>query len=352
MEASRPLSWGVGCWQTHVFDDLLGMVEVAERHGFDHFWYGNEKLHPDMWIGLAGAALNSRRLRIGTFIADPYSQHPALAAAAIATLDHYSGGRGVLVFGAGGSGLRELGISRTRPVATVEAAVTLVRSLLRGERVQCDGPIFVADAQLHFPARADLPIWIASRAPGMLELAGRIADGAMIGTIATPASILQALERIQAGATAARRSLSDVTVSVRVDVSVDDDPKVAREALRGFIAGILSASYPDRAFIEHVGVEVPAELEAICAAKDLRLAWQSGHLVPDELVDALAWAGTASEVAERVAAAIEVGVDNVTLMFHPQAGQPAEQLDRFARDVIPRVAALHGVAALGPKGKG
>jgi alkanesulfonate monooxygenase SsuD/methylene tetrahydromethanopterin reductase-like flavin-dependent oxidoreductase (luciferase family) len=174
----------------------------------------------------------------------------------------------------------------------------------------------------------------------------------MIGTVATPTSILQALDRIRAGAASAHRSVADVTVSVRVDVSVDDDPRVARDRLRGFVAGILSASHPDRGFIENAGVEVPAELEAICSTKDLRLAWQSGHLVPDELVDALAWAGTASGVAECVAAAIEVGVDNVTLMFHPQAGVPAEQLDRFARDVIPRVAALRGVADLGPKGEG
>jgi hypothetical protein len=28
-------------------------------------------------------------------------------------------------------------------------------------------------------------------------------------------------------------------------------------------------------------------------------------------------------------------------MFHPQAGEPAQQVERFADDVLPRVAALH-----------
>ena len=346
MSATRPVSWGVGCWQTPVIDDLYDMIEVAEQHRFDHFWYGNEKLHPDMWVGLSAAALRSRQLRIGTFIADPYSLHPALLASAIATVDHYSGGRAILIFGAGGSGLRELGIARTRPVATVEAAVELVRALLRGEHVQCEGPIFTADARLHFPVRADIPIWVASRAPGMLELAGRMGDGAMIGTIATPENIVHARDHIEAGAASAGRSLRDLTVSVRVDVSVDDDPRIARDGLRAFIAGILSASFPDRKFVETAGVEVPAELEEVCQTKDLSLAWRSGHLVPDELVDAFAWAGTASEVADRVAAAIEVGADDVTLMFHPQAGEPARQLDRFAREVVPRVAALRGLSDL------
>lgn len=349
MACTRSLTWGVGCWQTHVLDDLVGMVEVAERRGFDHLWYGNEKLHPDMWVGLTAVALNSTRLRIGTFIADPYSLHPALAAAMIATLDHYSGGRAILVFGAGGSGLRELGIERRRPAATVEAAVSVVRSLLRGERVEREGPFFAADAQLHFPPRPDLPIWIASRAPRMLELAGRVGDGAMIGTIATAEDIAAALDHIRAGAAAAGRTPLDVTVSVRVDVSVDENPRAARDPLRGFVAGVISASYPDRGFIERAGLEIPAELDEVCRTKDLQLAWRSGHLVPDEFVDALTWAGTADEVAQRVAAAIEVGIDNVTVMFHPQAGSPARQLERFAQDVVPRVAALHGVAAIGTR---
>jgi len=341
MSGSRSPTWGVGCWQTHVLDDLLGMVDVAERRGFDHLWYGNEKLHPDMWVGLTAAALNSSRLRIGTFIVDPYSMHPALVAAMIATLDHYAGGRAVLVFGAGGSGLRELGLERKRPLATVAAAVDVVRSLLRGERVVREGPELTADAQLHFPARPDLPIWIASRAPRLLELAGRVADGAMIGTIAMSSEIAAALERVRAGAASADRAIGDVTTCVRVDVSVADDAKAARDALRGFVAGVLSASYPNRDFVERAGLGVPAELEEVCRTKDLQLAWQSGHLVPDDLVDALTWAGTADDVAQRVAAAIDLGVDNVTLMFHPQAGEPAQQVECFADDVLPRVAALH-----------
>ena len=43
----------------------------------------------------------------------------------------------------------------------------------------------------------------------------------------------------------------------------------------------------------------------ICRTKDLRLAWWSGHLVPDEIVDAFTWAGTPDDVAGRIAAAIE-----------------------------------------------
>jgi 5,10-methylenetetrahydromethanopterin reductase len=346
MPAVDTVKWGVGCWQTHVLDDLRADLEAVEQSGFDYFWYGNEKLHADMWVGLAAAALHSRRVKLGTFIADPYSVHPAMTASMIATLDHYSDGRAVLLLGAGGSGLHELGLERTKPLRTMEDTVTTIRDLLAGRRVVRDGPVFAADAQLHFPARADLPIWLATRGERMLELAGRVADGVMVGTIARAEDLADAIAHVQVGAEAAGRRLDDLTLCARVDVVVDQDRSAARDALRAFVAGVLSASYPDRGFVERAGLQVPDDLEEICARKDLRLAWSSGHLVPDAFVDAFTWAGTPDDVAERVAAALELGVENVTVVFHRGAGPTPAQIRGFATTVIPRVYALRGV----PKG--
>jgi 5,10-methylenetetrahydromethanopterin reductase len=334
MAAPSSLTWGVGSWQTPELRELVADVEAAERASFDYLWYGNEKLHPDMWIGLTAAALHSASIKLGTFVADPFSLHPAQTAAMIATLDHYSGGRAVLVLGAGGSGLREIGVERRKPVEAIENAVAVIRALLRGAQVD--------QARLHFAARPDIPIWIASRGERVLELAGRIADGVMIGTIARAPDIAWAIKRIRAGAKAAGRSFDQVTISTRVDVVVDPDRAAARNALRSFVAGVLSASYPDRGFVARAGLTLPDELEAICRTKDLRLAWGSAHLVPDAVVDALTWAGTADDVAERIAAARALGVGNITVVFHRTAGSTAQQLLGFAESVVPRVNALLG----------
>jgi len=340
MADPRAVTWGVGVTQSHVLADVTAAVDAAERAGFDYFLYGNEKLHADMWIGLTAAALNSSRIGIGTFVADPYVQHPAATAATVATLDHYSGGRALLVLGAGGSGLHELGLERKRPLDAVAAAVEIVRALLRGERVERAGPLFPAAAQLHFPPLREVPIWIATRGRRLLELGGRIADGVMIGTIARKDDIAAAVDTIRAGAAAAGRDPDEVTISARVDVAVAEDADRARDAVRSFVAGVLSASYPDRGFVERAGVEVPPELEEICRAKDLRLAWGSAHLVTDELVEAFTWAGPPDRVATCVAGAVEAGAGNVTVVFHEGLGSPAEQLCRFAEEVVPRVHAL------------
>jgi 5,10-methylenetetrahydromethanopterin reductase len=346
------VTWGVGATQSEVLADVVGAVGAAEEAGFDYFWYGNEKLHPDMWVGLTAAALNSTSIGIGTFIVDPYVQHPAVTAATVATLDHYSGGRAVLVLGAGGSGLHELGLERTKPLAAVEDTVEIVRALLRGERVEREGPRFPARAQLHFAARADLPIWIATRGDRMLELAGRIADGVMIGTIARAEDIAAAVATIERGAASAGRSVTDVTVSARVDVAVAADRDAARDTLRSFVAGVLSASYPDRGFVRRAGLELPEELEEVCRTKDLRLAWSSSRLVPDDAVDAFTWAGPADYVAARVAAAVDAGADNVTVVFHSGGGAFADQLQAFAHEIVPRVDALLQAPALAGEERG
>jgi alkanesulfonate monooxygenase SsuD/methylene tetrahydromethanopterin reductase-like flavin-dependent oxidoreductase (luciferase family) len=157
---------------------------------------------------------------------------------------------------------------------------------------------------------------------------------------------------VRVGALSAGRSLDQLTISVRVDVVVDDDRTAARNALRPFVAGVLSASYPDRGFVERAGLELPAGLEAVCRTKDLRLAWASAHLVPDEVVDALTWTGTPDDVAECIAAAGDLGIGNVTVVFHRTAGSPTGQLLGFADSVIPRVNALLGAETLQRQGAG
>ena len=349
MSPAGQVTWGIGCWQSDDLGALVSDVKASEDAGFSYFWYGNEKLHPDMWIGLTAAALNSSTINVGTFIADPFSIHPAVTAAMVATLDHYSGGRAVLLLGAGGSGLRELGIERKKPVDAIEAAADIARRLFRGEMVDREIPI-PAHAKLHFDARPSLPIWIASRGTRTLELAGRVADGVMIGTLARAEDIRWAIHRVQAGAESAGRNLAELTLSVRVDVVVNDDRSIARDALRPFVADVLSASYPDRGFIERAGIELPEELEAVSRTKDLRLAWASGHLVPDEVVDTLTWAGTPNDVAGHIAAAIDEGAQNVTVVFHRSAGTTATQLRAFAKSVIPRVNALFSADQLHAQG--
>lgn len=335
---------GVGMWFWESMPKVVELARRIEEWGFDHVWYPNHKLHRDLYVGLTAAAMATRRIQVGTFIADLYSLHPALVAAAVASVDELSGGRAILAIGAGGANFKEIGLQRSRPVRTMEEGITMIRRLFHGESVTFEGEVFRAEeAKLQFPVRPDIPIWIATRGDRMFELAGRVADGVMIATYATPPGVRHALALVEKGAQAVGRSLRDLALITRVDTCVWPQSTVAREAVKPMIALFLMGSYPDQAFVRHAGLEVPPALEDVLRAKNEAKAFASGHLVPDEFVDAFTWAGTPEEVARQVAAVMQLGIPEVCILPQPPKGQNAEPLIRsFAEDVMPRVRRLLG----------
>lgn len=330
------ITWGVGMWQLPS-QQLIEVVQECEALGYDQFWYANHKLDRDMTVGLTVAALNSQRMTVGTFVVDPYVIHPAMTAAAIATLDELTGGRVALVLGAGMMGFRAMGIERRRPLTAVKEAIQVIRRLWAGETVTFAGEVIhTKEARLGFAARPNIPIFIATRGDRMLRMAGQLADGAMISTYATPAGVEHALAQIAQGAREAGRLPEAVEVILRVDACVSDDPEAARRAVKPIIAGSLGSSYPDRRFVEAVGLEVPPELETIIREGDEAQIWAAASLVPDEFVEQFAWTGTAQQVAEQVARVVEFGVSNITILPNPP-DNVWPTLRAVAQEVIPRL---------------
>lgn len=338
------LRTGVGMWFWEPMPRLMELARRAEEWGYDCVWYPNHKLHRDLYVGLAACAMATRKAQIGTFIADLYSLHPALVAAAVATVDELSGGRAILCLGTGGANFKEVDLQRSRPAKTLEEGVAIIRKLLQGETVTHQGAIFrTHQAKLQFPTRRDLPIWIATRGDRIFELAGRIADGVMIATYATPPGVRHALGLIEKGAKSAGRSLRDLTLITRIDMSVGPSSKEAREAVKMMIAMLLMGSYPDTGYVRRAGLEIPPALEEMMRQKNEATAMASGFLVPDDFVDAFAWAGTPDEVARQIAAVAELGIPEICILPQPPRGQPVEPIMRsFMEDVMPRVRKLVG----------
>jgi 5,10-methylenetetrahydromethanopterin reductase len=324
---------GLGLLQEYPPDRLASIVRLTEEAGYHTFWYGNEKYFRDPYIGLAVAALNSQWMRLGTFIADPYTAHPALTAVSIATLDELCGGRAILLLGAGGGGGTGLGYVRHKPAQALREAIQVIRGLLRGERVALDGEVVrFRQGQLSFPSRADLPIYVASRGNLVLSMAGELADGVMIATYAEPNGVRHALSRVDVGLRKSGRRREDIRVISRVDAWIDDrDPRGARDAVRPMVARLMTTSYPDTRFVEAVGASIPPALLEVMAQKDRELATRSGHLVTDELLDAFTWAGTADQVVARARSVVALGIEDITVCLHPPEGQDIEPaIRRFA----------------------
>jgi 5,10-methylenetetrahydromethanopterin reductase len=326
------------------YDDLVNLIEESERLGYDQIWVSNEKFFHDMYVVATVVAQHTTRVKIGTFVADPYSSHPALTAMAVGTLDRVSDGRALLGIGAGGTGFPVMGIKRNRPARAIEEAAQVIRRLWRGETVDFQGEVIqVRNGRLNFKARTDIPIVVATRGNLVLQTAGRIADAVMIATYAEPVGLRHALSQVEKGARESGRSLDDLTLISRVDACISDDPRAAYEAVKPMVGVFLWTSYPDRAFVHRVGLEVPPELEEIIARRDYNLMALNAHLIPDEFVDKFCWAGTPEDVAQKVARVADLGISNITFLPHPPAGgDTRETMRAFAREVKPRLSQLLG----------
>lgn len=321
------------------YQDLVAHIEEIEALGYDQIWVSNEKFFKDMYVVATVAAEHSSRPKIGTFVADPYSHHPALTASAVGTLDIVSGGRAMLGMGAGGTGFPVMGIKRTKPATAIKESIEIIRALWSGEVVDYEGEVVQChNGRLNFKTRSDIPIVVATRGNQVLSAAGEAADAVMIATYAEPVGIRHALSMVEKGAQRSDRKLSDLTIISRVDACISEDRQAAYEAVKPMVGVFLWTSYPDRKFVHQVGLQVPEELEAIIAQRDYNLMAPNAHLIPDEFVDKFCWAGTAEEVAHKVAEVAKMGIENITFLPHPpKGGDTLETMREFAKTVKPMV---------------
>jgi alkanesulfonate monooxygenase SsuD/methylene tetrahydromethanopterin reductase-like flavin-dependent oxidoreductase (luciferase family) len=165
----------------------------AEEYGFDHAWtydhLGWRDLVDGPWFDavttLTAAAMVTRRIRLGTFVASPNFRHPAHFTREITTLDDISQGRLQLGLGSGGVGFDSavLGARELTPGERVDRFaefLELLDLLLRGDRVTWTGSYFAAVDARSTPGpvqRPRPPFVVAANGPRALRLAARYGDG-------------------------------------------------------------------------------------------------------------------------------------------------------------------------------
>jgi 5,10-methylenetetrahydromethanopterin reductase len=342
------VDYGVGLPPAAPVAELLELAKEVERLGYDYLWINDERLERDPFTLLAAAAQRTDRVRIGPGVTNPYSRHPALVATAMATLDELSGGRAVLGLGAGGTNHRALAIERKAPVAALREAVELVRGLWAGAAVTTSGAVVRAsEAKLDFvPKRARIPIYIGARGPRVLELAGAVADGVIVGNVATREGWAYALDRIAAGAARAGRGLDDVRLTAWLYCCVADDDHEAIDAIRPMAATSLVTSRP---VLGQLGLELPDDFRVSMEARDWSLDRESvteaGRLLPAELVNRFAVAGTPDACRARLRALLEAcpQISQVAIVpFAPRTRTVLDTVHRFIEEVASPAAAMSG----------
>lgn len=302
----------------HEPDSLVALSQTAADSGFDRVLYADERFFRDCWTTLGYIAARVPDIGLGVCVTDPFVRHPALTAAAAATVDEVCGGRFTLGLGAGVSGFEAMGIERTKPLTAMREAITLIRTLLSGSEANMDGTVIgFRGAGLDFPSRPDIPVMIATNGPKMLELAGELADEVMVQGMASPIMVKNVLERIAEGAERVDRDPSTIRLTARIDVAIsNEEPDSVKAAMKPGLVRHLATHHPRYASFALAEIDVP---EAI-SRRVADIGYGHGgsreleEMVPSEWVDRFCLAGTESEIADRLLALVEAGVDAVTIM--------------------------------------
>ena len=321
-------------------DTFGALCREAEATGFD--WLGvadSQSVFHELYVALTLAALNTSRVRLGPLVTNPLTRHLVVTASAMASIDELSKGRAVLGLGSGDSAIYTLG-APPATVAGLGASIDTLGRLTGGEAVQREARTW----HVHRASRR-VPIYLAAEGPRTLELAGRVADGVIVGLGLTPEVIALSLAAIERGARAAGRRLGDVDVWWFAKTNVADTRAAAVEPIKMALAA--SANHAFRFTLEGKGVA--PELHA--AIRGLQHEYNAHHheiagagnaaltdrwALTDFLIDRFAIAGTPGECVAQIRRAMAAGAQQfITTSFVPD---PRGFMRRWAREVAAAVA--------------
>jgi 5,10-methylenetetrahydromethanopterin reductase len=325
---------------------FLEQVRLAERLGFHAFFHNDKKWAREVFSRLGAATQVTTTLGLGTSVIDPYTRHAALLAQATATLAEMAPGRFRVIMGSGSHFETLPGYGSPKPVAGLREAAELMQRLWRGETVTLDGEIVkFRQGALDWKPSAIPQLYIASRGPQILKLAGAIADGVLIGSFATAPGIDYAKAHIRPGLQASKRDWSDIRLCSWIYLSLlerADDP-VPEGIKRGVSFAFWSSRKALSAMVDELAPDASDEFRTFI--KEAPHEWsppimdELRRLLPRGVIDSLALVGTAPQVVARLEALAAAGVQEIVIWPFPAPGQDMDGfMHKLAQDVLPHVA--------------
>ena len=300
------------------------IVELADL-GYTDVWSA-ESNGADAFTPLALASVWAPSLRLGTAIVPAFTRGPGLFAQSVASLAQAAPGRFALGIGTSSNVIVEgwNGIPFDQPYQRTRDIVRFLRQALAGEKVTGEFDTFsVRGFKLGLRPSEPVPILVAALREGMLRLAGREGDGAIINwlsadDVSTVAPIVQ-----EAGGGAPRE------VVARIFVAPTEDAETVRNMGRFAIAAYLNVPVY-AAFHEWLGrSDRLADMWRLWKEGDRKAALAA---IPDSVVDELIVWGSPEACREHIQRYVDNGVTTPALALLP-FGIDARQA---IRDLAPR----------------
>ena len=285
------------------------LAELADL-GYTDIWSA-EADGADAFTPLALASAWEPRLRLGTAIVPAYTRSPACFAQCVASLADAAPGRFAIGVGSSSNVIVERwnGVPFVEPYKRVRDVVRFLHDALSGEKVAKAYDTFeIQGFRLGVKPEHTPPILVAGLREGMLRLAGREADGAIINWLSS-GDVRRVAGIVNDAAGGAERE-----IVARIFVCPSDRTDVVREAARFAIAAYMNVPVY-AAFHEWLGRgEVFGPMWEAWKAGDRKAALK---VIPDEVVDDLIVHGSPASCRAQIQEYFDNGVTTSSLAIMP-----------------------------------
>ena len=293
------------------------VAEAATTRGFTSFWVA-ETTGAEAFATLAAVGAAHPGLALGTGVLAAQIRTPMVAAMGAATLVELDPQRAVRL-GVGVSSPVVVGRWHgaeygTRPLARMREYLTLVRACWSGEPVTFDGDFYhCSKFRLGVRLGEHRPeLVLAALNPGMLGLAGELADGVLLNYL--PASAVPwCVDQVRQGELTAGRPAGSCAIHAYVHVGVADRESAGVPARQDLFSYAVVDAYANAFARAGFAAEV-AEVRAAHAAGDRAAALAA---ISDRMIDAIDIIGDADHIAAAFQAYVTAGVEHPILMPMP-----------------------------------
>ncbi len=330
------LGLALGYWSSTPPANFLEQAILADELGYDSVWtaetYGNDAFTPLSWIGA-----NTKRIKLGTCVAQLSARTPTAAAMAALSIDHLSKGRMILGLGVSGPQVVEgwYGQPFKKPLARTREYIDIIRQVMRREQpVQSNGehyplPYRGDDASgmgkalkpIVHPLRSELPIYLGAEGPKNIALSTEIAEGWL--------PLLYSPFREEVYADALKGARDDFQIAQLAIVTITDDVPTALLRVKnmiGFYVGGMGSKTHN--FHKELMVRMGYEAEAN-KIQELFFAGKREEAimtVPDEFADEVSLTGSRDKIRDRLQAWQESRVTSILFAGDIQAMRTMAEL--------------------------
>ncbi len=340
--------------------DSWKVAQRAEELGFSHAWfYDTQMLSADCFVAMGAAAVNTKKIRLGTGVLVPSNRIAPVAANALATLNQLAPGRIDFGVGTGFTARRAMGFGAMK-VKDMETYIAQVYGLLRRETVdfEMEGQkkkIRFLNPELPlFNTKDPIALHLSAFGPRTRALTAKLKAG-WIDFVGKVENGIKEVQAMQAAWREAGHAMSDLytTAFALGCVLQDGEPadsgramaqagpraavmlhRAADEALVGLKPGVAMLSTPEiDGYIEFARGFKPEDARYLENHRGHLMFVKSGEkkFVTAKMIAETSFTATEAEIKKRIEALRAAGYSQFTIQLVPGQEKAIEDWGRIAR---------------------